>query len=30
VLVRHLANDQQEVLASYVRLAGVRSGLAGR
>jgi alkanesulfonate monooxygenase SsuD/methylene tetrahydromethanopterin reductase-like flavin-dependent oxidoreductase (luciferase family) len=30
VLVRHLADDQQEVLASYERLAGVRSDLAGR
>jgi len=30
VLVRHLADDQREVLASYERLAGVRSGLAGK
>ena len=30
VLVRHLADDQQQVLASYERLAGVRSDLAGR
>ena len=30
VLVRHLADDQREVLASYERLAGVRSGLAGQ
>jgi alkanesulfonate monooxygenase SsuD/methylene tetrahydromethanopterin reductase-like flavin-dependent oxidoreductase (luciferase family) len=30
VLVRHLADDQQEVLASYERLAVVRSDLAGR
>ena len=29
VLVRHLADDQQEVLASYERLAEVRSDLAG-
>ncbi len=29
VLVRHLAEDQQEVLASYERLAVVRSDLAG-
>ncbi len=30
VLVRHLADDQQEVLASFERLAGVRTDLAGR
>jgi alkanesulfonate monooxygenase SsuD/methylene tetrahydromethanopterin reductase-like flavin-dependent oxidoreductase (luciferase family) len=30
VLVRHLADDQQEVLASYERLAVVRSDLADR
>jgi alkanesulfonate monooxygenase SsuD/methylene tetrahydromethanopterin reductase-like flavin-dependent oxidoreductase (luciferase family) len=30
VLVRHLAEDQAEVLASYRRLAGVRAALAGR
>lgn len=29
VLVRHLADDQQEVLASYERLAAVRSDLVG-
>ena len=29
VLVRHLADDQREVLASYERLAVVRSDLAG-
>jgi len=29
VLVRHLADDQNEVLASYERLAVVRSELAG-
>jgi alkanesulfonate monooxygenase SsuD/methylene tetrahydromethanopterin reductase-like flavin-dependent oxidoreductase (luciferase family) len=29
VLVRHLADDQGEVLASYERLGAVRSGLAG-
>jgi hypothetical protein len=28
VLVRHLADDQREVLASYERLAAVRSALA--
>ena len=30
VLVRHLADDQREVLASYERLGAVRSDLAGR
>jgi alkanesulfonate monooxygenase SsuD/methylene tetrahydromethanopterin reductase-like flavin-dependent oxidoreductase (luciferase family) len=30
VLVRHLADDQREVLASYQRLGAVRSDLAGR
>ena len=30
VLVRHLADDQREVLASYQRLGDVRSELAGR
>jgi alkanesulfonate monooxygenase SsuD/methylene tetrahydromethanopterin reductase-like flavin-dependent oxidoreductase (luciferase family) len=30
LLVRHLADDQREVLASYERLGAVRSDLAGR
>ena len=30
VLVRHLADDQREVLASYQRLGGVRSELVGK